>query len=40
MAEIKAHPWYVQDNVATLDGIQSDFAQRKAAIDAENEAKR
>jgi len=39
MADIKAHAWY-KGEVVTLDDIQAEFAQRKAAIDAENEAKR
>ena len=40
MADVIAHPWLNDSNVATLAEIQADFVNRKAAIDAENEAKR
>jgi serine/threonine protein kinase len=40
MADIISHPWVQKDDVATLEEIQHDFAQRKAAIDQENEIKR
>lgn len=40
MAEVKAHPWYTSTHCQTLAGVQADFALRKQAIDAENEAKR
>jgi serine/threonine protein kinase len=40
MEQVKAHPWYVNENVATLQEVQEEFLRRKVAIDAENEAKR
>jgi len=40
MAEVKASAWVSNGPVQTLAGVQAEFAQRKAAIDAENEAKR
>lgn len=39
MAEVKAHPWF-NGPIASLEAIQHEFAQRKAYIDKENEAKR
>lgn len=39
MAEVKAHPW-LAGPTPTLEGIQQEFAQRKALIDKDNEAKR
>ena len=39
MAEVKAHPWF-NGPIANLDEIQKEFDQRKAKIDADNEAKR
>jgi hypothetical protein len=40
MADVKAHPWYNNNEIATLDEIQKEFAQRKFLIDQENEQKR
>ena len=40
MADIISHPWLQNENVATLEEIHADFANRKAAIDHENEIKR
>lgn len=40
MADIISHPWVVKEEVATLEEIHVDFANRKAAIDQENEIKR
>ena len=40
MADIIAHPWVREGEVATLEEIHADFAKRKAAIDHENEVKR
>jgi len=40
MAEVKAHPWFTNPLCNTLEGVQAEFAARKQAIDAENEAKR
>lgn len=39
MAEVKAHDWY-NGPTCTLEEVQKEFAKRKAAIDADNEAKR
>ena len=40
MADVLNHPWVQNNDCATLEEIQFNFAQRKALIDAENEAKR
>jgi hypothetical protein len=40
MADVINHPWVINPDCATLEEIHVDFANRKAIIDAENEAKR
>lgn len=40
MAEVKAHSWYVNGPVVTLEEIQQEFANRKQAIDAQLEEQR
>jgi hypothetical protein len=40
MAEVKAHPWYVNGPVVTLEEIQQEFANRKQSIDAQAEVQR
>ena len=40
MADVINHPWVKNPDCATLEEIHIDFANRKAIIDAENEAKR
>ena len=40
MADVKAHPWYNNGEIATIEEIHKEFAQRKYLIDQENEQKR
>jgi len=40
MEEIKAHPWYDDANVASLEDVQAEFDQRKQQLDIEAEKKR
>jgi serine/threonine protein kinase len=40
MSEVLSHPWVLNPDCATLEEIKLDFANRKAIIDAKNEAKR
>lgn len=40
MDQVKSHPWYTNGPIATLEEIQSDFLNRKSAIERENLAKK
>jgi len=40
MTDVLSHPWVLNPDCATLEEIKLDFANRKAIIDADNEAKR
>ena len=40
MADVRNHPWLLNEDCATLEEIQGELKRRKGIIDAENEAKR